>query len=213
MLFFYLCSMKILVKIALLYLLVSVPIFAQPLVNVSLQKNSSLIITGTTNVVSFKIFQNGEDLSNKKLSFTTSQNQNKISLSENKLSVAVKNFSSHNKMALRDFLKLIKSDTYPNMQVQINYLDLQPSLEKNQPNSMNAIVSITITGVKRHYSIPVSYSSDGDLYFIKGKKKLSIRDFGLTPVSQMMGLIKVSEWIDIDFNMICKIKVTDTEEI
>ena len=123
MLFFYLCSMKILVKIALFYLLVSVPIFAQPLVNVSLQKNSSLTITGTTNVVSFKIFQNGEDLSNKKLSFTTSQNQNKISLSENKLSVAVKNFSSHNKMALRDFLKLIKSDTYPNMQVQINYLD------------------------------------------------------------------------------------------
>jgi len=40
-------------------------------------------------------------------------------------------------------------------------------------------------------------------------KKISIRDFGLTPISQMMGLIKVSEWIDIDFHMICKITTSE----
>jgi hypothetical protein len=205
--------MKTCIKIALIFFIVSTSILAQPLVNVSLQKNSSLTITGTTNIVSFKIFQNGDKLSNKKMSFTTTQNQNKIALSDNKLSVIVKDFTSNNKMALRDFLKLLKSETYPTLLVQINYLDLDSSTDKSESNAGNAVVSITITGVKRHYMIPISFDSDGDTYFIKGKKKLSIRDFGLTPVSQMMGLIKVSEWIDIDFNMICKIKVTNTEEI
>jgi hypothetical protein len=69
----------------------------------------------------------------------------------------------------------------------------------------NALVSITITGVTRHYSIPISLNSNDEIYTVNGIKKLSIRDFGLTPQSKMMGMIKVSEWIDIDFHMICKI--------
>ena len=203
--------MKTTIKIVLLYFIVSTSIFAQPLINVSLLKNSSLTITGTTNVVSFKLFQNGDKLSNRKLSVTTTQNQNKISLSDNKLLVVVKDFSSDNRMALKDFLKLLKSDTYPTMQVQISYIDIQPSSEKGDVYNCNAVVSITITGVKRYYCIPISFNSDKDLYVVNGKKKISIRDFGLTPKSQMMGLIKVSEWIDIDFHMICKI--TSSEEI
>jgi hypothetical protein len=200
--------MKTIVKIVFLYCIVSTSLSAQPLVNVRLQKNSSLTITGTTNVISFKIFQDGDKLANRKLSVTTSQNQNKITLSDNKLLVGVKDFTSNNKMALKDFLKLLKSDTYPNLQIQINYLDLAPD-DKGESNSGNAIVSITITGVKRHYCIPISFNNDGEVLVVNGKKKLSIRDFGLTPVTQMMGLIKVSEWIDIDFHMICKITVTD----
>jgi hypothetical protein len=203
--------MKTAIKIALLYFIVSTPIFAQPLINVSLLKNSSLTITGTTNVVSFKLFQNGDKLSNRKLTVTTTQNQNKISLSDNKLLVVLKDFSSNNRMALKDFLKLLKSDTYPTMQVQISCIDILPTSEKRDIYSGNAEISITITGVKRYYCIPISFNSDKDLYVVNGKKKLSIRDFGLNPIRQMMGLIKVSEWIDIDFHMICKI--TSSEEI
>jgi len=181
---------------------------AQNLFSAELQKNSSLTISGSTNLLSFKIFQKGEKLSKNKLTVATTQSQNKIFLSQNQLSVAVKNFDSNNGMALRDFLKMVKSDSYPNLQVQINYLDLQPISEKRQAYTGNALVSITITGITKHYNIPISLNSNGDLYTVNGNKKLSIRDFGLSPQNKMMGLIKVSEWIDIDFHMICKIATT-----
>lgn len=160
---------------------------------------------GSTNIVSFKLYQNGDKLSKSKMSVVTTQNQNKIFVSQNQLSVVVKNFVSNNSMALRDFLKLLKSDTYPILQVQLNYLDLQPLSDKGKTYNGEALVNITITGKTRHYSIPITFVSNGDVYTVNGSKKLSIRDFGLTPETKMMGMIKVSEWIDIDFHIICKI--------
>jgi hypothetical protein len=201
--------MKKIISLLVLAFIFSPSLAAQSSATVRLQKNSSLTISGTTNVVPFKILQNGEKLANRNLTVTATRNQNKITVSENQLSVIVKDFTSNNRMALRDFLKLLKADTYPTLQVQISYLDLQPTSEKGQAYNGNAVVSITITGVKRYYCIPISFNNDGDVYIVNGKKKLSIRDFGLTPVTQMMGLIKVSEWIDIDFHMICKITSSD----
>ncbi len=177
---------------------------AQNLFSAELQKSSSLIISGSTNLLSFKLYQKGEKLSKNKLTVATTQSQNKIFISQNQLSVVVKNFDSNNCMALKDFLKLLKSDIYPTLKVQINYLDLQPISEKEQFYKGNAMVSITITGVTRNYTIPICLNNNGDLHIVDGKKKLSIRDFGLTPETKMMGLIKVCEWIDIDFHMIYK---------
>ena len=197
--------MKRLISLLVIWFLIDPSSSAQTLVSAEILKNSSLTISGSTNIVSFKLFQNGDKLSRSKLTIAAAQSQNKITLSQNQLSVVVKNFVSNNPMALRDFLKLLKSDTYPTLQVQLNYLDLRPFSEKEESYSGNALVSITITGITRHYSIPISLNNIGDLYTVNGIKKLSIRDFGLTPQTKMMGVIKVSEWINIDFHMICKI--------
>ena len=197
--------MKMLISLLVIWFLIDPSSSAQTLFSAELLKNSSLTISGSTNIVSFKLFQNGDKLSRSKLTIAATESQNKITLSQNQLSVVVKNFVSNNPMALRDFLKLLKSDTYPTLQVQLNYLDLRPFSEKEESYSGNALVSITITGITRHYSIPISLNNIGDLYTVNGIKKLSIRDFGLTPQTKMMGVIKVNEWINIDFHMICKI--------
>lgn len=194
-----------LITILVLSFIISLPTTAQTLVSAEIQKNSSLTINGSTNIVPFKIYQNGDKLSRSKLSVVTTQNQNKIFVSQNQLSVLVKNFVSNNTMALKDFLKLLKSDTYPILQVQLNYLDLQPLSDQEKKYNGQALVNITITGKTRHYSIPITFTGNGDVYTVNGNKKLSIRDFGLTPQTKMMGMIKVSEWIDIDFHIICKI--------
>lgn len=177
----------------------------QTVISIDLQKSSYLAINGSTNIVSFKLLHNGEKFSNRNLTFTSIQNQNKVYLVQNKFSFAVKDFTSNNKMALKDFFKLLRSDTYPILQVQINYLEIQPDIKQKQFINGNTSVSITITGVTKEYSIPVSSTINGDLYEIAGKKTLSIRDFGLNPPTEMMGLIKVSEWIDINFHLVCKI--------
>ncbi|MDD4993180.1 MAG: YceI family protein [Paludibacter sp.] len=178
---------------------------SQTTVKVDLLKNSWLAINGSTNVVGFRLIHNGEKLLGRSITMTASQNQNKIYLSQNQLAIQVNNFSSDNVMALRDFKKLIKSDTYPAIKVQLNYIETLPGNEKSAYSKGNASVNITITGVTHQYSIPVSSNTQNEYISVVGGKKINIRDFGLQPPVEMMGLIKVSEWISIDFRMVCKL--------
>lgn len=206
--------MKRLPGIILLILIASQSLSSQTIVSFYLQKNSSLTIYGSTNLLSFKLLINGEKLPRQNFTITATQNRNRTILSENLLSIDVKDFTSDNKMALRDFLKLIKSDIYPNLQVQLNSLEILPNqkISKNFQIAQSAesaygiaTVSITITGVTKQYSVPITFDREGNLYSVDGNKKISIRDFGLIPPVQIMGLIKVSEWIEIHFHIIGKI--------
>jgi len=197
----------------IILILSSTLLSAQVLVSVDFQKNSFLTINGSTNIIPFKLSENIERISKKNISVTTIQSQNKVVLSQNQFLFAVNSFTSDNKMALRDFLKLMKSDEYPNMQVEVNALELQPNADQQQLINGKAIVNITITGVTKQYAIPISYIHEGDLFNVNGKKKMSIRDFKLIPPIQLMGLIKVSEWIDIDFHLVCKITTENTANL
>lgn len=179
---------------------------AQTNVLVDVQKNSWIAIHGTTNVIPFKLLHSGDKLSKKSIHTSAIRSMNRIYLSENQLSLEVKNFTSDNKMALRDFLKLIKSKQYPTIDVHLNYIETPPDIQPEQMFSkVAASVDITITGVTRQYHIPVTSVKQGDIVNVQGMKKISIRDFGLEPPVHMMGLLKVSEWIEIDFNMNCRL--------
>jgi len=133
-------------------------------------------------------------------------------MSQNQLSVLVKNFTSNNFIALREFFKLVKSDSYPTLQVQINFSEPLLISEKGQNYSGNAIISMTITGVTKQYTIPITLKSNGNLFILEGNKKLNIHDFGLYPKPKMMGLVIISEWIDINFHIVYKIK-TDADYV
>jgi hypothetical protein len=168
-----------------------------------MENNSSIIINGSTNIIPFRLSQTGDKLANKVYTVTASQVQNKIILNQNQYSIVVKNFNSMNKMALRDFMKLMKSDVYPEIKVQLNYIENQSGLDDYSKGQ--ASVNITLTGITKHYIIPISAKKSSDFYNLIGKMRLTIKDFGITPPTEMLGMIKVNEWIDIDLNLFCKI--------
>ena len=197
--------MKKIIVLLLLLLISSNFFFAQNTFSVDLQKNSSITIHGTTNLLSFKLIQTGEKLTKRNFIITASENHNKIILSQNEHTILVKDFSSENKMAQRDFLKLVKADMYPSFHVKVNYFEIDPNTINNDIAKATVSVDLTITGKTKQYSIPVKSVRDGDNYKLNGNKKINIRDFGLDPPVEMMGLIRVSEWINIDFNIICRI--------
>jgi hypothetical protein len=172
---------------------------------IDIQKNSTIKINGTTNLLSFELTQKGDKLSKRNFIINATQNQNKIFLNENEHSVNVKDFNSSNKMALRDFLKLVKADSYPTIGIKLNYVEVDQKLSNKNISKANVSVDITITGKTKQYSFPVTSNHDSDSYTLKGTEKLNIRDFGLEPPVEMMGLIRVNEWIKIEFNIICKI--------
>ena len=182
---------------------------AQTPVRVDILKNSLIAINGTTNLISFRLTHEGEKLLGKTVNTSLTYKQNKLYINHDKISINVKNFTSDNKMALRDFLKLIKSTSYPTMDIQLNHIDASTSSVKDLNSKGDAILNITITGVTKQYHFPVESLNKKEFITIEGKKKINIRDFGLEPPVEMLGLIKVSEWIVFDFHFDCKLTFTD----
>jgi hypothetical protein len=126
-------------------------------------------------------------------------------LGEHSIPLAVKRFTSDNIMALRDFLKLIKAKDYPYIKIHIISFETEEEREKELSGKTIATVNLNITGINKQYCIPIDTKQIGEQLILKGTKHINIRDFGLTPPVEMLGLLKVSEWIDIQFDIHCKI--------
>lgn len=172
---------------------------------VDLQKNSELTVHGSTNLLNFRLKQSGDKIMDKPLVITAKQNGNRIYLSENKLSIVVENFKSDNFIAQSEFYKLMQTEKYPKLHIEIDYFEMNRD-EHGKIKGGNALLNINITGVNRKYVFPVTTGKDGDLIMATGKKKLTIRDFGLIPPVAMLGMVRVSEWIVIDFDIHCKVR-------
>lgn len=147
--------MKALFALLLIGILTTGAVVAQTssaVVAVDVNKNSSLSINGSSNIVNFTLTQSSENFIQKNMIITASQNDKKLYLSENRLIVPVKRFTSSNKMALRDFYKLLKSDEYPTMDIHLNHIDLP---ENPKLATGVAVVDVTITGVTKKYQFPI----------------------------------------------------------
>lgn len=172
---------------------------------VDLQKSSELVVHGSTNLLTFKLKQPGGKIMDKPLTLTATQNGNRIYLSENKLSIVVENFKSDNFIAQSEFYKLMQTEKYPKLHIEIDYFEMNRD-ELGKIKGGSAMLNINITGVNRKYIFPVTTKKNGDLITATGKKKLTIKDFGLIPPVAMLGMVRVSEWIVIDFDIQCKVK-------
>lgn len=189
--------------------LIGIILYAQETkLRVDIDPASQLLIRGNTNVASFELQQDAEQLLPQKtlLLSVKSTEQNRFILSQNTLNVYARSFRSNNPMALRDFKRLIKSNEYPVIKVVVNYVDIKPT-DKAERLKGVASVTYTITGISKTYQMNVVALTNGNKTVIEGEKRLSIKDFGLEPPAPLMGMIKVSEWISIDLKLVCKVNL------
>lgn len=205
--------MKKNLSILFVLLLVSVTTYAQFDSNsiiVDLKEKSALSIHGKSNVVDFKFSQPSNSFIDDKLFVTASWKNDCLYLNEKTLSIPVKSFTSSNKMALRDFRKLIKSEEYPIIQIELDHINLSD----NSAESLgNAVIDVTITNVTKRYTFPIKSGKNGTNITFDVTKDISIRDFNLTPPVQMMGMLKVDEWITINLFMECAIQPMDQAKL
>lgn len=202
--------MKVLFAFLLITILTAGAVNAQTssaAVAVDVNKNSSLSINGSSNIVNFKLIQSSENFIQKNMIITASQNDKKLYLSENQLIVPIRSFTSSNKMALRDFYKLLKSDEYPTMDIHLYYIHLPDTTDST---AGIAVVDVTITDVTKKYNFPFKIEKNGTRYIFNVEKQINIRDFGLEPPVQMMGMLKVDEMININLKMICDIQPAES---
>ena len=190
----------------ILMLLLFADLNAQQRFVVEFGEKSELNIVGSTNVIPFTLSQKVVTFTGKKRTFTLNNAAGKIRFTENKIDIPVSMFDSDNKMALRDFKKLIQVDDYPDIRMTLNHINANLGSPDAKKIRAVASVDLTITGQTKSYTISFETLHDDAKFHLKGNKRISIRDFGLEPPVAMMGLIKVSEWIDIQISTDCTVR-------
>lgn len=156
---------------------------------------SKLEIIGSSNVNNFKCVFNVKNL-NKPLKIQYEKEDEVIRFKKSTLILDNSFFNCGGKGINRDFHELLKTDEHPQI-----FLSLKEIRKKTfARNKVEALVEIQIAGVSRNYKVEVEANRRDDLQ-IEGRLKLNITDFNLEAPKKMMGLIVVSEEIEILFNL------------
>lgn len=193
-----------------LFILASVPLFSQYKAIVELNKSSVLSILVETNRMNFTLVQKGDQLLGPPVELSANIQKNKLFVDQNKLTIDVKGFKSDNFIGQIEFYKLMMVEKFPRMNIELIRFE---SGTENMANSYkgSALLNITITNVTRKYDFPVVINNDKGLIRIVGRKKISIKDFGLTTPKTLLGMVKVNELIEINMNFLCKLNLINDD--
>lgn len=159
--------------------------------------SSDVAVYGSTNVNNFK-FQYTENITLDK-PVRVKRVEGTLRLTGGIIDLKVRAFDSGNGMMNKDFRKMLQEEDNPFIQVELAAL-----LPQWLPNAAwregKAEINVTINQVTKKYVVRCKVENPESL-LIYGKQKISLSEYGLTPPVRMMGMVKVSEWVDLDFSL------------
>ena len=162
---------------------------------VKILPKSQLTITGDTNIKAFACIFDMSCLQKEHQIKYIVDDQKHIRFKNAILSLNTNGFDCGSRPINNDFHKLIQSEKYP--QILIELMEVR----QQNPRSFNAVVNITIAGTRKEHTFPVEFS-EGAVSNIKGILMLDIKDFNLEPSKKLFGMIVVKDKIEIDFNLL-----------
>ncbi|WP_158281905.1 YceI family protein [Winogradskyella wandonensis] len=156
---------------------------------------SSLIIKGTSNVNSFKCEYNISKFSDS-LSVNFLENLDIIEFKNTELILPNINFNCGHRGITKDFNKLLKTEEFPQIRIAL----LRVISLDNSENEAIVSLDITICGISNTYDIPIKVNGNNEVR-VQGLLPINIEDFKLEAPTKVLGIIKVSNKIEIDFNL------------
>lgn len=189
--------MKILLSTLLLSLLAFTPAKRNNYTDLSLVFSSSINITGKSNVRAFSC-KTSTIYEHDTLDVRYMNEDNIYRFENVVIIIDLNGFDCGNPFLDKDFAKLLQKDKYPTLKIYLKQITLNETMAGiNLPGI--ADFEIEIAGIIKHYDTKFnSYISNGT-GLVEGELELSISDFNLTPPKKLLGLIKVSEEILIEF--------------
>lgn len=164
-------------------------------VNFLILENSKLRINGTSNVTDFQcIYKDRISADTLKQSITFGDT---LTISGDKITIAVGSLDCGKKVINRDLQKTLQASKYPTLELGLL------TVEISDTTPFNALLEITIAEVTQNRFIEInSFENNDDQLVFSGKGKILLTDFGLDPPTALFGLIKVSNEIEIMFDLI-----------
>lgn len=164
---------------------------------VSVEPESKLLIKGTTNINKFTCHFNISKLRNR-IPVNFEVRDNKMIFNETYLILKNDCFDCGNKNINKDFKELLKTNEYPQIFIHLNEMQ---NLNLNNSTS-EVLLDMEIAGINKSYTIPVKIENNENNLLVRGKLMMDINDFNLEPPKKILGLIKVNNTIEIDFQLL-----------
>lgn len=113
------------------------------------------------------------------------------------LEVPFVNFKTKKKLIYNNFLEMVNHRDYPDLKISFSTSDIKNPL-------INTIeCEISLSGVTKHYTIPVYCFQVGDnSYYIKGSNTINLRAFSLEPPSKLFKIIKIKDDVEVNFALL-----------
>ena len=162
---------------------------------VKIISNSTLNIYGTTNVNTFNCILNFENVNSVILTNYT-KNNNRLLFENTILKLENSCFDCGNSMMNKDFLKMLDTDNHPFISFALKEIVVNPK----RNSEVYCLASIKLAGKTRLYSIPLTLENFQSIKAV-GCLSLKLTDFGLKPPKKALGLVVVSNEIDINFDL------------
>ena len=183
-------------------------IYSQERFSANFLENSVITVYGSTNINEFKLTINETGIPANSYKGTFNKNGSRITAFTDSVIIPVKNFKSKDPLAYSGFLKLVNEKIYPNIYLKLNYLEIPATALKTSVQNTNTTLqtinangNITIAGKTKTYMFPLTLEPNGaNNYNVKTRIRLTIRDFGLEPPVEFFGLVKISEWVEIELD-------------
>lgn len=200
---FYFSNMKRIIILIFIYPYFSHLIFGQ-FIKIIVQPQSMLQIQGKTNVNSFQCYC-APPHSIVGFNAESSSETQKINFKKAELTVLTKSLDCRHKIMNRDMYQTLKADYFPTItlsisQVMIPIQNINARWKLEGPVTTEAF--LTLAGMKRKIDLLVTISQPvNNVYRFTAKKNLLLTDFGLTPPTVLMGMVKVNNEIILDIDL------------
>lgn len=188
--------MKIIFNI-LLFFMLGLSIQAQSNMKtreITILPNSSLSISGSTNINTFDCNFNIQSFKNQAFQVHYTDKNRVLHFKNSVLPLENKYFDCGNGKINKDFHKLLKTKEHPQILLKVKQINMSEGEEAT------VTLSFTIAGIENDYQFPIEISWENQLRF-KGDLQLNIKDFNLEAPSKILGLIVLEEEIEINFNL------------
>ena len=163
-----------------------------------IDRESQLFIYGSTNINNFTCSINNLAKADT-LKYAFGSKRRELVFRKNLMSVPVSSFNCSNPLITRDFLETLRAEEYPELEIRFMTLDQATA------GNVNGKVKITLAGVSRQYVVRYSLSNlESSRMQLTGKHRVSFSDFNLIAPQKLMGLIKVQETLEVEFQMILR---------
>ena len=163
----------------------------------AVRKESKISILGSSNVNHFSF-----DIKNYSGNDTLilARNDNGAIFKKGVLRLEVNDFKNPNPILTKDFRKIIKSKTYPQILMVFKSLSHYPRLDNGTEIGV-AEVQIFLSGQTKILKLQVKTENESNVILLSGTAKLCFSDFGLSAPEKVMGFIDVNDELQVNFQL------------
>jgi hypothetical protein len=130
-------------------------------------------------------------------SYEITRDDEKTAFSNMKIIIPTNLINCNNILMNKDLRLMLKSSEYP--EIRVDMADF--FIRNTRYNMVRADALITMVNIGKQYSIPITSIVQNDHLFLQGSLQIQLSDFGISPPTRLLGLVKVGNSIDIQFGL------------